>query len=141
MKKIYRNFITKEEACILKTLSSTKLLESKNKIIDKILNQLKKDFKFTIKEQSYYYTEKYPLGHSWHIDAGNKGHMSWCEVGVSILLENPMSGGDTYYADNISGDNKIKSDRNLYDIIAHTSDVYHMIEPHTGNRNVFLIFI
>jgi hypothetical protein len=141
MKKIYHNFITKEEASLLKEISSVKLLESKNIIIDKIINQLKKDFKFTIKEQSYCYTEKYPLGHGWHVDTGNNNHMSWCEVGVSILLENPTSGGYTYYADNINGDNKIRSDRKLYDLIAHTSDVYHMVEPHVGSRNVFLIFI
>ena len=141
MKKIYRNFITEEEANILKDLSSVKLLESDNKVVKKILCQLKKDFKFTIGKESYYYTEKYPIGHPWHKDTGNNDHMNWCEVGVSILLEEPISGGDTYYADNIKGSNKIKSDRKIYDLIAHTSDVYHMVEPHVGNRNVFLIFI
>ena len=141
MKKIYRNFITDEEVDILKKLSSVKLLESENKVVKKILYQLEKDFKFTIKDESYYYTEKYPIGHPWHKDTGNNNHMSWCEVGVSILLEEPISGGNTYYADNVKGDNKIKSDRKLHDLIAHTSDVYHMIEPHVGSRNVFLIFI
>ena len=141
MKKIYRNFITEEEANTLKSLSSSKLLESDSEIVEKILHQLEKDFNFTIREESYYYTEKYPIGHPWHKDTGNNSHMNWCEVGVSILLEEPISGGSTYYADNIKGDNKIKSDRKLHDLIAHTSDVYHMIEPHVGNRNVFLIFI
>jgi len=141
MKKIYRSFITKEEANILKKTSSVKLLESENAVIDKILNQLKKDFEFTIKDESYCYTEKYPIGHPWHKDTGINNHMPWCEVGISILLEEPISGGDTYYADNVEGDNKIKSDRKLHDLIAHTSDVYHMVEPHVGNRNVFLMFI
>ena len=141
MRKIYRSIITKEEAEILKKLENARLLETQNSVIKKIVNKLKEDFNFTIKEKSYSYIEKYPRGHGWHIDTGNEGHMQWCEVGASILLEEPKSGGDTYYGDDINGTNKVKSDRNLYDLIAHTSDEYHIVEPHEGNRTVFLLFI
>ena len=141
MRKIYRNFITEEEAKILKNMENTKLLEPKNSVVQKIINKLKEDFDFTIKEKSYSYIERYPRGHGWHIDIGNEGHMTWCEIGASILLEEPKSGGDTYYGDDINGSNKIKSDRKIYDLIAHTSDEYHMVEPHEGIRTVFSLFI
>ena len=141
MRKIYRNIITEEEAKILEDLENTKLLRVQNSVVRKIINKLKEDFNFTIKEKSYSYIERYPRGHGWHIDIGNEGHMRWCEVGASILLKEPESGGDTYYGDDINGTNKIKSDRKLYDLIAHTSDEWHMVEPHEGERVVFLIFI
>ena len=141
MRKIYRNIITEEEAKILKDLENTKLLQVQNSVVRKIIDKLKEDFNFTIKEKSYSYIERYPRGHGWHIDIGNEGHMRWCEVGASILLKEPESGGDTYYGDEINGSNKIKSDRKIYDLIAHTSDEYHMVEPHKGDRTVFLLFI
>ena len=141
MRKIYRNIITEEEAKILEDLENTKLLRVQNSVVRKIINKLKEDFNFTIKEKSYSYIERYPRGHGWHIDIGNEGHMRWCEVGASILLKEPESGGDTYYGDDINGTNKIKSDRKIYDLIAHTSDEYHMVEPHKGDRTVFLLFI
>ena len=72
-------------------------------------------------------------------------HMEWCQVGVSILLsdESEFTGGDTYYADiDFSNEeNKIKSDRRQYDMCAHTSDSWHMVEPHGGTRTVLLMFI
>tara|TARA_R100001594_G_scaffold84705_1_gene119253 strand:+ start:193 stop:618 length:426 start_codon:yes stop_codon:yes gene_type:complete len=141
MRKIYRNIITEKEAKILEDLENTKLLQVQNSVVRKIIDKLKEDFNFTIKEKSYSYIERYPRGHGWHIDIGNEGHMQWCEVGASILLKEPESGGDTYYGDDINGTNKIKSDRKIYDLIAHTSDEYHMVEPHKGDRTVFLLFI
>jgi len=141
MRKIYHNFITEEEAEILIKLQNAKLLNCDNVVVNKIISQLKKDFEFNIEEKSYSYTEHYPRGHGWHIDTGNEGHMKWCDVGASILLKNAKSGGDTYYSDDINGKNKVKVERNLYDLIAHTSDEYHMVEPHQGERVVFLLFI
>tara|TARA_Y100001938_G_scaffold148830_1_gene233660 strand:+ start:62 stop:487 length:426 start_codon:yes stop_codon:yes gene_type:complete len=141
MRKIYKNFITKKEANVLLKTLGGKIIDSKNKITNKIVDKLKEDFDFKIKPESYYHIEHYPSGHPWHKDTGINNHMSWCQLGVSILLKNSSSGGDTYYAEDIKGTNKIKSDRKLYDLIAHTSDEWHMVEPHEGERVVFLIFI
>ena len=144
MRKIYRNFITNQEANDL--LKSTKpinnsIVDTKSEIIHKIVKKLKEEFDFNIKKQSYYLVEHMPTGHNWHVDVGNGNHMSWCDMGVSILLQEPLSGGDTYYADNIKGTNKIKSDRKIYDLVAHTSNEYHMVDAHEGERKVLLMFI
>ena len=141
MRKIYNSFITKSEADILLNLSNKKLLDSNNKIINKIIKQLKKDFDFNIKKESNYQTEHYPHGHTWHIDTGINNHMPWCQIGVSILIKKPTLNGDTYYADDGKETNKVKVERSLYDLIAHTSDEWHMVEPHKGERKVFLMFI
>ena len=144
MRKIYRNFINKKEVELLESDVNSlfnKINVGDNKIIDRILNQLKLDFDFSIKEQSYYLIEHIPKGHEWHRDTGINNHMSWCEIGVSLLIKEPLSGGDTYYADDDKETNKIKIERNLYDLIAHTSNEWHMVEPHKGERRVFLMFI
>ena len=144
MRKIYRNFINKKEVELLESDVNSlfnKINVGDNKIIDRILSQLKEDFDFNIKEQSYYLIEHIPKGHEWHRDTGINNHMSWCEVGISIVLQEPSSGGNTYYADDINGTNKVKSDRKIYDLVAHTSDEYHMVEPHEGDRRAFLMFI
>ena len=144
MRKIYRNFINKKEVELLESDVNSlfnKINVGDNKIIDRILSQLKEDFDFNIKEQSYYLIEHIPKGHEWHRDTGINNHMSWCEIGVSLLIKEPLSGGDTYYADDGKETNKIKVERNLYDLVAHTSNEWHMVEPHEGERKVFLMFI
>ena len=141
MRKIYRNFITKDEAKELISCYEGEILKSNNDIINRIIEKIKEDFTFSIKKQSNYYIETKPVGHSWHVDTGTNNHMPWCEIGISILLKEPISGGNTYYSDNLQGDNKVKSDRNIHDLISHTSDEWHMIEPHKGKRVVFLMFI
>ena len=65
----------------------------------------------------------------------------WCEVGVSLLLKEADEGGKTYYAENGDKNNPIEVDRGLYDLVAHTSDEWHMVEKHEGERIVFLMFI
>ena len=137
MRKIYSNIITEKDIAKFKDIDN-KILGSKSSIVNNIINIIKKDFDLTIKPNSYCLVEHYPAGHDWHVDSGNDGHMSWCEIGVSILLTKPTSGGDTYYKD---GDKVIKSNRELYDIVVHTSDESHKVDPHEGYRSVFLMFI
>ena len=140
MRKIYHSFITKEEVISLESCKR-EVLGNNNKVLVKILNKLKKDFDFSVKKESYCLMEHMPGGHQWHRDVGVSNHMSWCEVGISILIKEPISGGNTYYADDDKETNKTKIERGLYDLIVHTSDEWHMVEPHKGKREVFLIFI
>ena len=151
MRKVYRNFITKEEA--EEAINGfrgkgyfidkgVKMSGKTTKLGKKILDKLKEDFKFEINKDSYWCIETTsPLGHLWHRDTGTSNHMMWCQVGASLLLKDGDGGGDTYYADDDKETNKVKSDRKLYDLIAHTSDQWHMVEPSKGKRIVFLIFI
>ena len=143
MRKIYKSFTDKKEVeDILNNISGKlKIKNNQNQFVEKILNKLKEDFEFKVKGNSYYVVERRPSGHGWHKDTGTGNHMPWCQVGVSILLKDGDSGGETYYADDDKETNKIKSNRKLYDLVAHTSDEWHMVTPHTGERVVFLMFI
>lgn len=143
MRKIYKNFISKEDALSMSKgiVSKVKILNNKSEFVEKVLNKLKEDFKFTVNENSYYAVEQRQAGHGWHKDTGSSNHMMWCQVGVSVLLKDGDSGGETYYADDDKETNKIKSNRKIYDLVAHTSDEWHMVTPHMGDRVVFLMFI
>ena len=146
MRKIYRNFIDKQTA--IECLSNTSqnrhsLLKTDNALVKRIIEKLKEDFEFNVKEQSYWLTERRGSGHVWHKDTGTSNHMVWCEVGVSILLseQDDFKGGDTWYGDDEKGTNATKSKRKPYDLVAHTSDEWHKVDSHEGQRNVFLMFI
>ena len=143
MRRVYKNFITKKEADAQTESINKKFLikSTNNDLVDKIVEKLKEDFDFKIKDQSYWRIEHQSSGHQWHKDTGSGGGMMWCQVGVSLLLKEGTSGGDTFYGDDINGSNAEKSDRNLYDLVAHTSDEWHMVTPHEGERVVFLMFI
>lgn len=148
MRKIYRDFTNPKE--IIDTLGRMspngvhhKHGEEgfKNEFINRIINKLKEDFEFSLKSQSYWLLEHRPSGHKWHKDTGTSNHMMWCDVGISILFKEPDEGGDTWYGDDEMGTNAVKSDRKPFDLVAHTSDEWHMVEKHKGNRVVFLMFI
>jgi hypothetical protein len=111
-----------------------------NPTVLKVINILKEHFSFTLKPESFWQVLHCYNGQPWHTDIGVNHHMTWCEVGCSILLTSPkedFSGGETLY----DKENPIVSTRDKYDIIAHTSDEWHMVNTHKGNRVVFLIFI
>tara|TARA_R100000329_G_scaffold72637_1_gene63193 strand:- start:76 stop:507 length:432 start_codon:yes stop_codon:yes gene_type:complete len=143
MKKIYRNFSNKKEVEDYLSLDVNSLneplsiLNYENKMVSKVIETISKDFSFTIKKDSWWNVQQKSEGHDWHVDK-NAPH---CEVGLSMLIQEGDSGGDTYYADDIKGKNAYKVNRGLYDLVVHTSDEPHMVEPHTGQRIVFLMFI
>jgi len=118
---------------------STPLAHETNPTILKIINILKEHFDFVIKPESYWRIEHKPNGHGWHVDTGTNNHMMWCQVGCSILLTSnqEFTGGKTFY----DQENPVESKRDKYDIAAHSSDEWHMVEPHQGDRVVLLIFI
>ena len=144
MRKIYRNFITEKEAQDL--ISDKDILHNAcsfssgagKDIMSRVITEIENDFNFTIKSTSYYRTEQFAQGHVWHMDNEAPGN---CEVAGSILLRDCETGGDTYYADDSNGKNQIKSDRNIYDLIVHNSDVWHKVEPNSGERIVLVFFI
>jgi len=143
MRNKYNAFLTKEDISYLySTLAVDKkyyILKQKNKVVDKIINKLKIDFSFTVKDESYFKIEQTSEnGHDWHVDTGSSNHMMWCELGGTILLKADYQGGKTYYKE----DGKVvEIKRGIGDLCAHRSDVEHKVDPTTGNRQVFLIFI
>ena len=144
MRKIYSKFIDEEERENLYSNffpSRHKLKRINNETINKILNKLKVDFKFEINDNSYLIIEQNSDGHKWHLDTGNHNHMAWCQIGISLLLTEQGEDGITYYADDENGTNKIKIERNKFDLVAHTSDEWHMVTPNTNDRMVLLMFI
>ena len=143
MRNKYTAFLTEEDISHLySTLTVGNkyyVLKQKNKIVDKIINKLKIDFSFTVKDESYFKIEQTGKdGHDWHVDTGSNNHMMWCELGGTILLKADYEGGKTYYKE----DGKVvEVERSIGDLCAHSSDVEHKVDPTTGDRQVFLIFI
>ena len=143
MRSKYKAFLNKEDISHLyNTLTVNNkyyVLKEKNKVVDKIINKLKIDFSFTVKDESYFKIEQTGKdGHDWHVDTGSSNHMMWCELGGTILLKADYQGGKTYYKE----DSKvIEVERDIGDLCAHSSDVEHKVDPTTGDRQVFLIFI
>tara|TARA_B100000902_G_C27214573_1_gene866264 strand:+ start:830 stop:1267 length:438 start_codon:yes stop_codon:yes gene_type:complete len=145
MKKIYKSFLTEEDKKYLDVFKNGGQRPVKgfidNKLVKKIINKLSEDFKFEIKDESYLLLETRPQGHGWHMDTGTSNHMPWCQVGSTILIKDSATGGDTYYADDETGKNKIKVDREVGDLCAHTSDEWHMVDANSGQRQVLLMFL
>ena len=148
MQKVYRKFITKCDIEYLKQLHwdknfalyrSAHILNTNNRVINKMLDALKEDFDFEVLKESYCRIEETPTdGRDWHSDIGSSGQMPWCQVGCSILLENNCDGGKMYYKED---DKVIEVERDVLDLCAHSSNVLHKIDPPNGYRLVFLIFI
>ena len=143
MRKKYSNFLSEEDISYLydTLVVSDKyyVLKTKNEVVNKIINKLKLDFDFTVKEKSYFKIEQTGQeGHDWHVDTGSNNHMMWCELGGTILLKADYQGGKTYYKED---DKVVEVERSIGDLCAHRSDIEHKVDPTTGNRQVFLIFI
>jgi len=143
MRKVYNQAITKQEADLLLSFDKKRksLLNDQPEIVKKILSVISNDFIFDIKNESYWLIEQHAPGHAYHLDTGSENHMLWCQVGVSILLTDSFTGGETFYAEDKHGKNEEKINRSILDICVHTSDEWHMVKPHKGKRVVFLMFI
>jgi len=141
MRTLIKNAISAEDRVALPQITEgfTPLRGETNPTILKVLDILKEHFDFVVKPESYWRIEHKPKGHEWHVDTGSNNHMLWCQVGCSILLTSneEFSGGETFY----NKEEPIKVERDLYDIAAHSSDEWHMVTQHDGNRVVLLLFI
>ena len=141
MKTVLKSVITVEEAKLL-PLTTTLLLESENAVVQKILDKLKDSGFYSMCEYSYCRIEHKPSGHGWHTDTGDRDHMMWCKFGATMLLPESthFEGGNLVYRNNNIVE-VIKKQKPL-DLYVHSSDVEHMVEPHTnGRRSVFLMFL
>jgi len=134
--KNFKNIITPEEASALDKEMSNAFLKRRDTpdVVSRIVKLLCDYYEVEICDKSFWRVEIEPKGHDWHVDKGNRGHMAWCQVGASVLLSNDFEGGDTHYKWG-------KVDREIYELISHSSDIQHKVDPHTGNRRVLLIFI
>jgi len=141
MRTLIKNAINVEDHGILPQITDgfIPILGETNPTILKIIDILKEHFDFVIKPESYWRIEHNPEGHPWHVDTGDMDHMLWCQVGCSILLtsNHEFIGGKTFY----NKEEPISVERDLYDIAAHSSEEWHMVTPHSGNRVVLLLFI
>ena len=63
------------------------------------------------------------------------------KVGSSLLIRKPKSGGNISFGDDMYGSNKVTIDRGLYDLACWTGDEWHMVDPSSGHRVVFLLHI
>ena len=135
---IIKQVITAEDEANLPT-KKTLLKDCDNPTVLKILDQLRAHVNFTIKEKSYCKLETLNRGHKWHTDTGNKNHMRWCTIGGTMILSGQHTGGHLVYS--TKRGNKRITNRQLYDLYVHSSDVLHMVTPSKGTRRVFLLFI
>jgi hypothetical protein len=140
MRMIISEIISESEVALLP--DSGKLLDHRdtNKVVKKILEEIGKHINFTLKPESYCSIEERPIGHLWHPDVGTHMHMPWCTYGGSIVLNDNFEGGNLKYRSASGVITEVK-DRRPLDLYLHSSDEWHMIEPSTGIRRAFLIFI
>lgn len=141
MKKVYKKVLTISEIEALEKVQvnrSFKIHDQSPEFIFTIINNLKADFEFSLHKQSYWRVEQSSQGHPWHLDTGSNNHMMWCKIGCTMLLDGDFEGGETFY----KKDNKQQLiPREKYELLAHTSDEEHMVNPSVGKRKVLLLFI
>ena len=137
MRRLYKQVINDQDASSLIDLGYRRISILENSsipVIKKIIDIISEDFDFVVKKESYCLLEKTSTnGHDWHVDTGSQNHMAWCQVGASILIEPDVDNDITYYRDG-------EFVRSKYDMVAHTSDLEHMVKG-SSNRIVYLIFI
>lgn len=94
----------------------------------------------SIKGCSYVRVECQKDGHPWHIDTGDKGHMSWCRFSTRLLLdpEANFTGGGFFFED--EPDNAIFGYRQLW-IYNSSAENVHRVASHEGKRRVLLMFL
>jgi hypothetical protein len=158
MVKLHKNFITKEESeLILDNLddyNSGQVSSMRCWLEGKIVDKLSEDFHFKVSEMSSYTIDITENGtvedtwassgrrshpeSPWHQDMDGDGIM---QVGSSLLIRKPKSGGNISFGDDMYGSNKVTIDRDLYDLACWTGDEWHMVDPNSGNRVVFLLHI
>ena len=141
MRMIITEIISESEVAVL-SHETKRLLEIKDtdEVVGRILEEIGKHINFTLKPESYCRVEPLPKGHEWHKDTGSNGHMSWCSYGGSILLNSGFQGGELKYKSKSGIITEVK-DRRPLDLYLHSSDEIHMVEPNSGERQAFLIFI
>lgn len=91
----------------------------------------------SIEEPAYTRVERKVDGHDWHRDIGDSNHMPWCVYSGSVLLTPPegFEGGWFEFRDPHA------RHKHYLDLLAYTSDNWHRVTSHEGERRVLLIFL
>lgn len=89
----------------------------------------------SIEPPAYCRVEAKPDGHDWHVDTGDRGHMPWCHYSGSVLLTDGFTGGAFEFRD------PSERYRHHLSLLAYSSDNWHRVAPHEGERRVLLIFM
>lgn len=147
MRKLIKDFLNKEEIEELSkipVMGHTKASKAQGipkKIIDKVIEETG----VSLHNKSNFFTFNRKSGNKWHQDTGlaklQRHRMLWCRIGISILLRDCDWGGELYYADDDKETNKVKLERGVGDLCFHSSDEWHMVTPHSGERLAFLAFL
>jgi len=103
--------------------------------IQEPLDWMRSFFPVLIGDNAYAVVEHMPSGHPWHTDTGSNNHMPWCRYSASVGLspKEDYSGGAFHFKD-------MGPLHMFRGMIAYTSDFEHMVESHSGNRFVLLMF-
>ena len=138
----YKDVLTEDELSLISRADKNQKFplykDYNHPVLSKIITLLSNDFEFEVKSESYWRVESKPKGHDWHVDTGSNGHMRWCEVGATLLLNDDFTGGETLYKEN---GEEIEIERSVNELLAHTSDEEHKVNKSVGQRTVLLIFI
>ena len=133
------NVITAEEAKILRETNIKKgeareIVEEIKRIIDTV------SFHINWKKPSYIRIEEKTSGHKWHVDTGgpygSEGHMTWCNLGCSLLLTDDEDAGYLEYRDGT----KLLPKEHFCGLAIHSSDIEHKVSKNK-TRVALLLFL
>ena len=132
------NALTGDEAADLAATIQYKIFS--HEVIERLVGYIQEIYpNVSTSDPSYCRVERKDIGHPWHIDTGNKGHMAWCRVSARVLLTDPardFTGGGFYFRED--PDNPIFGYRELQFFRA---DRAHSVASHKGDRRVLLMFL
>ena len=138
MRHFVNNVITAAEAQSL--ASEVRYLDFKDARLKCILDIVSGFFPVSYEDPSYVRVEHKAIGHPWHTDQGNTGHMAWCRYSAEVLLTEPLgdfTGGGFYFRD--APDNPLFPYLNLITWDGAKDNV-HCAASHKGNRRVLIMF-
>jgi hypothetical protein len=135
---VVSNAITVDEAADL--AATVQYKNFSHRVIDRLVGHIREVYSdVSTGDPAYCRVEQKSIGHPWHIDTGNKGHMAWCRVSARVLLSDPardFTGGGFYFRDD--PDTPIFGYRDLQFFRA---DRAHSVASHNGDRRVLLMFL
>ena len=91
----------------------------------------------SIHAPAYCRVEQMATGHDWHVDTGDSNHMTWCAYSGSVLLSKPESFSGGWFEFR----NPPARHKHYLDLLTYSSDNWHRVTPHEGERRVLLLFL
>tara|TARA_R100001594_G_scaffold55921_1_gene89622 strand:+ start:2734 stop:3162 length:429 start_codon:yes stop_codon:yes gene_type:complete len=141
MRKLIKDVIDKDDAKqILKECSSGNH-DFSHPIITKALQNIEEVVgKLGTNAPSYARVERRAPGHKWHKDTGSNNHMTWCNIGVSILLRKSVGPNKGLFKYK-EPDQSYTQDEHYLNAIVHSSDQWHKVDESDIGRAVLLMFL